>query len=189
MRSRSQCRIGMAQPLLAALLPMALLVPASAQPVPDAVRQWRKQLLHGIARANCGRQRLRRRWSRDAMAAPIPAVRNSSAAGRATAGVRIGCPARPVCSESFPCWGAEALGLLRNKFRPDQRALRAPRAIRLIRVRRRHRPSRRARQPSAEPADNRTAHDSAGSSTRPPTRTHATHRHHHPARLRVAVTR
>jgi hypothetical protein len=32
MRSRSQCRIGVAQPLLAALLPMALLVPASAQP-------------------------------------------------------------------------------------------------------------------------------------------------------------
>ena len=34
MRSRSQCRIGMAQPFLAALLPIALLVPASAQPVP-----------------------------------------------------------------------------------------------------------------------------------------------------------
>jgi hypothetical protein len=34
MRSRSQCRIGMAQPLFAAFLPMALLVPASAQPVP-----------------------------------------------------------------------------------------------------------------------------------------------------------
>jgi len=34
MRSRSQCRIGMAQPVFAALLPMALLVPASAQPVP-----------------------------------------------------------------------------------------------------------------------------------------------------------
>jgi hypothetical protein len=36
MRSRSQCRIGMARPLLAALLPMALSVPASAQPVPGS---------------------------------------------------------------------------------------------------------------------------------------------------------
>ena len=34
MRSRSQWRIGMARPLLAALLPMALSVPASTQPVP-----------------------------------------------------------------------------------------------------------------------------------------------------------
>src|SRR6266436_7634073 len=34
MRSRSQWRIGIARPLLAALLPMALSVPASTQPVP-----------------------------------------------------------------------------------------------------------------------------------------------------------
>jgi hypothetical protein len=36
MRSRSQCRIGMAQPLLAVLVPIALFTPASAHTVPGA---------------------------------------------------------------------------------------------------------------------------------------------------------
>ena len=42
-----------------------------------ALRARRKQLLHGIARTKCGRQRLRRQCSRDAVAAPISAFRKS----------------------------------------------------------------------------------------------------------------
>jgi hypothetical protein len=47
-----------------------------------AVRQCRKQLLHGIARTKCGRHCLRRQWSRDGLAAPIPAIRKSQGRAR-----------------------------------------------------------------------------------------------------------